>query len=162
MTPAQRLWVLDVTNQALEAKHIYARMAACEAALESDYGTSALARLGFNLFGMKQHTHPIYGTLNLPTREFLNGEWTQITQAWVQYENIEECFADRMETLMRLRDVYPHYQAALVAPDPGVYIAEVSKTWSTDPNRAQKVLAIYAEIFPYPDSSGDINFTEAT
>jgi flagellum-specific peptidoglycan hydrolase FlgJ len=160
MNPSQRLWVLDTTNQALEAKHVYARMAACEAALESDFGTSALARLGFNLFGMKQHTHPIYGTLNLPTREFLNGEWVPKISAWVQYENVAECFADRMETLVRLRDVYAHYQAALTAPDPAVYIAEVSKTWSTDPNRAQKVLAIYAEIFPY-ESSSDINFTEA-
>lgn len=161
MTPSQRLWVLETTNQALEAKHVYARMAACEAALESDYGTSALARLGFNLFGMKQHTHPIYGTLNLPTREFLNSEWTHVISHWVQYENVEECFADRMETLVRLRGVYPHYQAALTASDPAVYITEVSKTWSSDPARGQKVLEIYAEIFPY-GSSGDMHFTDAT
>jgi len=161
VTPSRRLWVLETTNQALEAKHVHARMAACEAALESDYGTSALARLGFNLFGMKQHTHPVYGTLPLPTREFLNGEWKQEIGQWVKYENLEECFADRMATLMRLRSVYPHYQAALTAPDPETYIAEVSKTWSTDPARAAKVLAIFNEVFPQ-DSSGDVHFTDAT
>lgn len=148
MTDSQRLWLLDTANQALEAKHIHPCMAACEAALESAFGTSALARLGLNLFGMKQHAHPVYGTLNLPTREFDNGEFVPKFQAWVQYDNVAECFADRMETLMRLRDVYPHYQAALTASDPQAYIREVSATWSTDPQRADKVLAIYNEVFP--------------
>lgn len=155
MTSEQRSWVLEQANQALEAKHVYARMAACEAALESRYGTSALARLGYNLFGMKQHQHPIYGTLNLPTQEFEHGEWVPIVQAWVQYENAAECFADRMETLLRLRDIYPEYQQALTAPDPVSYVRAVSKRWSTDPARADKVIAIFNEIFA-PDSSEEI------
>lgn len=125
-------------------------MAACEAALESDYGTSALARLGFNLFGTKQHVHPIYGTLNLPTKEYINGEWEPQIGRWVQYENVEECFADRMETLRRLQDIYPEYQAALTATTPEAYISAVSKRWSTDPERATKVLAIYSEVFTVP------------
>lgn len=156
MNERQRRWVFVVVGLAESVKHIYPRMAACEAALESDYGDSVLARLGFNLFGMKQHKHSIYGTVNLPTKEYLQGEWKGIIGRWVEYPNIEECFADRMQTLIRLRDVYPSYQAALLAKTPEDYIREVSKTWSTDPQRAEKVLAIYKEVFPVPNNSEEV------
>lgn len=148
MNPTQRNWVLQSAGDAAEAKHIFPRMAAAEAALESAYGTSALARLGLNLFGMKQHIHPVYGTLSLPTQEFENGQWVPQVAQWVQYENLQQCFADRMATLERLAPMYPEYQAALTAADPTTYVTEVSKRWSTDPNRAAKVLAIFNEAFP--------------
>jgi flagellum-specific peptidoglycan hydrolase FlgJ len=47
-------------------------MAACEAALESTWGASELATKGNNLFGQKQQVHPEFGTLHIPTREFIN------------------------------------------------------------------------------------------
>ncbi len=152
MTPDQRNWVLNAAGEAAQAGHVFPRMAASEAALESGFGTSALARLGLNLFGMKQHIHPTFGTLSLPTKEFENGQWVPQVAQWVQYDTLADCFADRMATLMRLRDIYPEYQAALTAPDVQTYIVNVSKRWSTDPARAQKVTAIYDEVFP-PDSN---------
>lgn len=121
-------------------------MAACEAALESSYGTSKLAALGNNLFGMKQHRHFIYGTLILPTREFVNSSWVQTTADWVKYPDWAECFADRMATLQRLAPYYPHYDHALKAGSATTYINEVSRTWSTDPSRAENVLRIYDEV----------------
>jgi flagellum-specific peptidoglycan hydrolase FlgJ len=130
-------------------------MAACEAALESSWGNSQLARDDFNLFGMKQHAHPVFGTMTLPTREWIGKEkdtqdgnpdgWIQVTASWVKYPDWRACFADRLATLERLSNVLPHYKAALEAPDAQTYIAEVSKTWSTDPRRAEKVLSIYQE-----------------
>ena len=135
---------LDETSAAAEAAgHIFPSMAACEAALESGYGTSGLAIADHNLFGMKQHSHPEYGTHNLPTKEFVNSEWVVVNAAWVSYPSTKECFQDRMLTLIRLAKVYPHYAAALAAKDDGVYITEVSKTWSTDPARGQKVIDIH-------------------
>ena len=50
-----------------------------------------------------------------------------------------------MRTLVNLSHAYPHYAAALRAPDAATYIQEVSQTWSTDPLRAVKCLAIYNE-----------------
>ena len=148
MTPEQKTWVLMTAAQAFNALHIYPTMAACEAALESAYGTSQLARLGNNLFGTKQHLHPVCGTLSLPTKEFLDNEWVECTADWIEYPNVPACFADRMATLMRLRMAYPHYNSALMAATATQYIREVSATWSTDPNRADKVLAIYNAVFP--------------
>ena len=142
-TDAQLKFLNDTGVAATTAKHIFPAMAACEAALESGYGTSGLAKTDHNLFGMKQHQHPVYGTHNLPTKEFLNGTWQVVNAAWVSYPSEVECFIDRMNTLQRLSHAYPHYAAALAAPDAGTYITEVSKTWSTDPERANKVLAIF-------------------
>lgn len=133
------------TEAAIKANHPFATMAACEAALESGFGTSLLASADFNLFGMKQHRHPIYSTINLPTREFLDGHWISTTSQWVKYPDWRACFADRLATLERLAKVYTHYAAALAAKDPQTYIQQVSLTWSTDPGRAGKVLAIYQE-----------------
>jgi len=145
MNDIQRTFIGAAAAEASKASHPFPLMAACEAALESNYGLSELAREGNNLFGMKQHKHPAFGTLSLPTREFVNAEWIATTAEWVKYPDWLSCFADRLATLQRLASVYPHYAAALAAGDAESYIAQVSLTWSTDPNRGAKVLSIYQE-----------------
>lgn len=151
MNDTQRQFLAAATLQAIAANHPFAQMAAAEAALESNYGNSELAREDNNLLGMKQHAHPIYGTVNLPTREWvkgpdghaIDGRWMPTTAAWVKYPDWRACFCDRLATLERLANALTHYAAALAAPDAQTYITEVSKTWSTDPNRGAKVLSIY-------------------
>lgn len=140
----EKLFFLDKAAAAAEqAKHLFPKIAACEAALESAWGKSGLAIQDNNLFGMKQHRHPVYGTQALPTKEFENGEWIQTSALWIHYPGWSTCFFDRMFTLLRLASVYPHYEAAVNARDPETFVREVSQTWSTDPARAEKVLAIY-------------------
>jgi flagellum-specific peptidoglycan hydrolase FlgJ len=143
MNDSQRQFLERATVEATKAGHPFPQMAACEAALESGWGHSQLAREANNLFGCKQHVHAVYGTMNLPTSEFENGQWIQAVAHWVVYPDWASCFADRLATLQRLASVYPHYAAALSAVEPGIYISEVSLTWSTDPERAAKVLSIY-------------------
>lgn len=145
MNPLQLQFLDRATSEAIKANHPFPRMAACEAALESGWGASALARNGNNLFGMKQHQHPCGETMALPTREFVNSEWVACVANWVRYPDWRSCFADRLVTLERLAPKFPHYAAALKALDARTYIAEVSKTWSTDPDRAKKVLSIYQD-----------------
>jgi flagellum-specific peptidoglycan hydrolase FlgJ len=146
VTPQQKLFLQNANLAAEKAGHIFPEMAACEAALESAYGTSQLAREAANLFGMKQHRHFIFGTMNLPTKEFIDGAWIHTTGAWIVYPDWATCFADRMATLQRLASVYPHYANALAAASATTYINQVSQTWSTDPQRAEKVLQIYDEV----------------
>jgi len=151
----KRQFIDRASLEATRANHVFPTMAACEAALESSFGTSKLAIEDFNLFGMKQHYHPIYGTHILPTREWVgiskdtkDGKqdgWVTINASWVKYPSYTECFIDRMNTLRRLSSSYPHYKAALEATDPIVYVKEVSATWSTDPKRAEKVISIYKD-----------------
>jgi flagellum-specific peptidoglycan hydrolase FlgJ len=130
----QRDFLNRATAEAVKAGHVFPRMAACEAALESTYGRSELALDGNNLFGCKQHLHPVYGTFTLPTREFEGGQWETVPGAeWVKYPDWRASFADRMVTLERLSSFYPHYKAALAAKDERSYVISVSETWSTDP-----------------------------
>ena len=134
MNSIQRDFLDRATAEAVKANHPFAQMAACEAALESNWGNSELARDAFNLFGMKQHCHPVFGTMTLPTREFEGGEWITVGAAnWVEYPDWRACFADRLATLERLSNALPHYKAALAAMDARTYVRQVSESWSTDP-----------------------------
>jgi len=62
---------------------------------------------------------------------------------WVKFADWHGCFVERMRVLHGLSTEYPHYAAALAAKTGEEYVREVSKSWSTDPGRAEKVLAIY-------------------
>jgi flagellum-specific peptidoglycan hydrolase FlgJ len=134
MTSEQKAFLLEAAAAAGKAGHIFPQMAACEAAEESRSGTSVIAIQDNNLFGCKQHKHPIYGTHTVPTREFENGEWEVVPGAqWIDYPDWASCFADRMSTLKRLSPFLSHYARALAAQDPTSYLIQVSEGWSTDP-----------------------------
>jgi len=94
---------------------------------------------------MKQHSHPVLRTMTLRRAKCWAATGPQSWRLGFEYPDWRACFADRLATLERLASVYPHYKAALAATDAQVYIAEVSHTWSTDPGRADKCLAIYRE-----------------
>ncbi len=143
MSLVQQDWIITTADAAQQAGHIFPEMAACEAALESAFGQSQLAREGKNLFGTKLHGHPVIGSLRLPTKEFTNDEWVVVSADWMDYASFAECFSDRMATLSRLAPYYPNYQLALTAGNAIDYVTAVSKTWATDPERAAKCIAIY-------------------
>ncbi len=151
----RKTWLIETAFAAAEAGHLFPQHAACEAALESAYGASQLAREGNNLFGMKQHAHSEYGTISLPTREWSPAhEYFQLISAeWIKYPSVAACFKDRMATLQRLSALYPHYAKALSAGAGDVFVVEVSQTWSTDPRRAQKALAIFDQFFKQEQSA---------
>jgi flagellum-specific peptidoglycan hydrolase FlgJ len=130
---------------ARSAGHIFPEYAACEAALESGWGMSGLAQKANNLFGQKQSHPPLQGsaTLSLPTREFLHGAWVTVQANWVEFPGWQACFAARMDLLRRLSNSHPDYLAALAATTGSDFVTEVSRTWSTDPQRAGKVLTVY-------------------
>jgi flagellum-specific peptidoglycan hydrolase FlgJ len=150
VTTAQLAFVQRAATAAQLSGHIWPRMAACEAGEESRYGQSLLAIQDNNLFGMKAHRHANGTIAILPTREFENGEWIEVKADFERYTSWAQCFSDRMVTISRLASMYPHYLAALRAANAETYITEVSETWSTDPNRAKTIQAIYDEVFGGP------------
>ena len=133
---------------ASESGHIFPEFACCEAALESGWGGSRLAQDANNLFGRKARKGETLPTISINTREFIANQWVTVPAAWAKFEDWKASFADRMATLRRLAPSYPHYAAALAAKTGKEFVEEVSKTWSTDPLRAVKVLAIYDKHFP--------------
>ena len=78
ITVAQQEFLEQCFLAAVRAEHVFPEMAACEAALESRWGTSELALRAHNVFGTKQRLHPEYGTIHLPTKEFLHQQWVTV------------------------------------------------------------------------------------
>ncbi|MFP5229748.1 MAG: glucosaminidase domain-containing protein [Acidobacteriota bacterium] len=145
MGSVQDQFLIKAAQAARAAGHPFPAYAACEAALESGWGLSHLAVEANNLFGQKQAHPPLPGTetIALPTREFLHGAWVAVQANWVKFADWSACFRERRSLLESLSAAYPNYRAALSATTGEQFIAEVSKTWSTDPARAGKVLALY-------------------
>lgn len=141
---------VDARNAAARAGHPFPAAAACEAALESSWGVSQLARQANNLLGIKQHQHHAYEDIFLPTREWVknstypNGTFVVVNADFVKYPSWDDCFRDCVAMLHRMSC----YAPALTAPDVESFERAVAAHWSTDPHRADKVLAIYHLINP--------------
>jgi flagellum-specific peptidoglycan hydrolase FlgJ len=161
-TTPQDSFLRQASAAARAAGHIFPDYAACEAALESTWGRSRLAREANNLFGQKESAQSIekaeaiegVGTLALPTQEYLNGRWVTVIARWARFADQSACFRARMALLRRLQQSYPAYARALAATTGEAFVEEVSRAWSTDPQRAAKVLAIHrqhcASFLPLP------------
>jgi flagellum-specific peptidoglycan hydrolase FlgJ len=141
-TPQQLSALLLVYAQAKASGVIFPQAQACEVMVETTWLTSELGVADNNLFGMKQHAHPIYATVNLPTKEFLDGKWVVQDDDFVKYPTMAACFQDRTNTLRTLAPSYPHYAAALVAATPEAFLTQVSLTWSTGPTRGEECIEI--------------------
>lgn len=149
---------------ALESGHPYPEYAVCEAALESGWSESQLAREANNLFGQKQgSTTAGCPVVTLPTREYYGGQWVTVAADWPRFATWQESFAARLKLLQS----NPSYNRAFAASTGEEFVRQVSKVWATDPARADKVLAIYrvhreeiealiAAHTPAPDTDGDI------
>lgn len=145
MHSMQDAFLAQASDAARKAGHLFPDYAACEAALESGWGRSHLALVANNLFGQKQAHPPLPGTASiiLPTREFRHGAWVAIQAVWVRFPDWDSCFRERMALLRSLAPAWPDYRRALAAANGEQFVTEVSRTWSTDPARAAKVLGIY-------------------
>lgn len=143
MTPQE--FFARAVPAAVAGGHIFPEYAVCEAAEESAWGGSQLATIANNLFGLKQGSCTEgYPTIELPTTEWVNGRSVPTRATWPRFTSWSHAFAVRMKVLEALAPDFPHYAAALAAPDGAHFILEVSKTWSTDPNRAANVLTMHA------------------
>jgi len=147
MLSPQEYFLRRACDAARAAGHLFPEYAACEAALESGWGQSRLATEANNLFGQKQSADAPSGfaTLSLSTREFLHGRWVTVIAHWACFADQASSFRARMALLRRLEHSYPAYARALAATTGEAFIEEVSRAWSTDPQRAQKVLAIHRQ-----------------
>lgn len=110
-----------------------------QAALESAWGTSALSRIAFNLFGVKADKGWKGTTIGMPTREFIGGKWTFVTAQWRVYKDWDECVLDHAAFFKQ----NPRYNLALKCTD-GVSFAHAvaAAGYATDPKYADKLVSI--------------------
>lgn len=143
---------------AVESGHIWPEFAACEAALESAWGESKLARLSCNLFGQKSgFTTQNYPTIEIQTQEYIKGQNVTVPAVWPAFPDWRTSFSERMNLLRKKQD----YAPALAAKSGPEFVLSVSRIWATDPERGNKVLSIWRSHWPkdFPHIAVDASAT---
>lgn len=136
-------FIAKALPEAIASAHVFPEYSVCEAALESAWGTSALAVKANNLFGQKSgKTSLSYPLVQFQTREYVNGRYTIVPASWPVFPDWKTSFEERMHTL---RSLPFYYEEALEAKTGEEFVRLVSVHWSSDPLRADKVLKIYSE-----------------
>jgi flagellar rod assembly protein/muramidase FlgJ len=110
-----------------------------QAALESGWGESALAKTGNNLFGIKADSLWRGQTLTMNTKEFIKGQWVVVPALWRKYPSWQASIDDHAAFLKR----NPRYKACFAcASAPAFARALAQAGYATDPAYADKVIDV--------------------
>jgi flagellar rod assembly protein/muramidase FlgJ len=141
MTP--REFIVAIGPAAQESAHITgipASFTIAQAALESGWGESQLAKQAFNLFGVKADGSWSGPVLYMPTREFLKGQWVTVTAGWRKYPGWLASINDRAKFFA----LNPRYRLAMTGRRTGEDFARqiAIAGYATDPRYADKIIAV--------------------
>jgi flagellar rod assembly protein/muramidase FlgJ len=126
-------------QSAMQSTGVPASFTVAEAALESGWGESQLARDGKNLFGVKADPAWHGDVLTLNTREFLNGSWVMIPARWRKYANWQECMDDHAAFLHQNH----RYSTCFKCQTGESFAQAVAQAgYATDPTYAEKLISI--------------------
>lgn len=108
-----------------------------QAALESNWGQSQLARESNNYFGIKSKNGREY-----PTQEFRASEWEEVRSSFKEYESVYDSVLDYAELLESGTSWDPeHYQAVIQADSyQEAATALIDAGYATDPRYAEKII----------------------
>jgi len=141
MTPDDFIAAIAPSAQAAATTtDIPASFVVAQAALESAWGESKLARQGFNLFGVKADGVWKGNVLTMPTREFVAGKWITVQAQWRKYGDWRECIEDHAAFLHR----NPRYKLAFVGERSGSDFARqiAAAGYATDPLYGEKIVSV--------------------
>ncbi len=108
-----------------------------QAALESNWGQSQLARESNNYFGIKSKNGREY-----PTQEFRDSEWEEVKTSFKEYESVYDSVLDYAELLENGTSWNAeHYQAVIQADSyQEAATALIDAGYATDPRYAEKII----------------------
>lgn len=134
---------IDQIAPAAQATHratgIPASFTLAQAALESAWGSSKLAKRGFNLFGVKADRAWKGSTLNMDTAEYINGQRVMLPATWRAYSDWLDCLTDRSAFFRR----NPRYAKCFAeTTGEGWCRAAQAAGYATDPQYANKLISI--------------------
>jgi flagellar rod assembly protein/muramidase FlgJ len=140
MKPKEFINLIAPAAQASAKKTgVPASFTVAQAALESGWGTSSLARNGKNLFGVKADPSWRGDVLYINTREFLGGAWTTVAARWRKYTDWQTCMDDHAAFLRQNRRYAPCF-ACSTGDAFAKAVAEAG--YATDPDYAAKLISI--------------------
>ena len=142
-TPQEDFFVryADSAQTSQRVTGVPASVTLAQAALESDWGKSQLARQGNNFFGIKAASRPgTSGVINLPTWEVLGGRSVMVQAAFRAYRDAAESFADHGHFFL---DNSRYAAAVKNAADPNAFARLIHQAgYATDPSYATKLIAL--------------------
>lgn len=128
----------SAAQQAASQLGISPEILMAQSALETGYGKSLSG--GQNYFGIKSHGRK--GGKNVNTKEYINGKWVTVNDAFRGYESAGDSFDD----YVRFLNENPRYKQALQVAsqgdDEGFVRALQQAGYATDPEYANKILNI--------------------
>ncbi len=140
MNPSE--FIMRLTTAAVasaKATGVPASITIAQAALESAWGESGLARNGNNLFGIKADSLWRGQTLTLNTKEFIKGQWVVVPALWRKYPSWQASMEDHAAFLRR----NPRYKACFLCTTASAFAkALLQAGYATDPEYANKLIAL--------------------
>ena len=129
---------MDAARKVSATSGFPAGITVAQAALESAWGNSKLSREAHNYFGIKAHGK--HAWVEMPTTECSDGRTVSTKAKFARYASMEQCFEcrDRLITSGAL-----YAEARSSAGDPEKFARALAKRWATDPQYAEKLLAVY-------------------
>lgn len=140
MTPSAFIALIGPAAQAsAKASGVPASVTVAQAALESAWGESKLARFGCNLFGVKADKAWTGEILTMQTREFQAGKWVTVPANWRKYADWLECINDHAAFLRRNK----RYSVAFASTSAEAFARALQAAgYATDPEYGQKLVAV--------------------
>lgn len=124
-----------------KATGVPASVTIAQAILESYWGTSRLAQVANNYFGIKAETQPgPAGVVWMSVWEVSNGQNIVVNQPFRAYANMEQSFVDHGRFFV---DNSRYAHAMAVRSDPKQFAVEIARAgYATDPAYASKLIAL--------------------
>lgn len=140
MNPSE--FIMRLTPPAVESQRksgVPASITIAQAALESGWGESGLARAANNLFGIKADSRWCGETLTLNTREFIKGQWVVVPALWRKYPSWQSSIDDHAAFLKQ----NPRYKACFLCTTASAFAQALAQAgYATDPDYANKLIAL--------------------
>lgn len=125
-------------------ERIPASLTGAQAALESGWGTSSLAKAPYNnQFGLKASSDWTGRVVNMPTKEYLNGAWVAVNADFRAYDDINDSVADHAKFFTSTEWRKTNYAAVIGETDyKKACYAVKAAGYATDPDYASKLINI--------------------
>lgn len=134
--------IAGAAQDAMRLSKVPASFTIAQAALESSWGESGLAKSAMNLFGVKADQAWQGPTIALPTREFVpaSSRWIRVSASWRKYPSWADCLADHAQFFI----VNQRYATAFRHTDnaEAFAMAIAAAGYATDPQYAAKIIAV--------------------
>ncbi|MFI5065475.1 MAG: glucosaminidase domain-containing protein, partial [Streptosporangiales bacterium] len=151
-TSTRQAFISAVAPGAIAAQRKYGVPAAvtiAQAIEESGWGQSSLAVKDNNLFGIKG-TGPA-GSDDLPTQEYLNGQWVSQTAAFRVYDSVAQSIDDHGK-LLATSGYYTRAMAARRSPN--AFAAALTGVYATDPTYGTTLIGLMRQYNLYRYDAG--------